>query len=53
MNTVKTKIIKKGQKKSLNNPFIKLIEDKRKINAAIQSGKNLSTIKDVIFVKPI
>jgi len=44
---------KAGQKKSSTNPFIKLVEDKKKITAAIQSGKSLSSLKEIKFVKPI
>lgn len=53
MNTFKTKNTKIGQKQSSDNPFIKLIEDKKKINAAIKSGKSLSKIKGVKFAKTI
>ncbi len=44
---------KNGQKKSSQNPFIKLIEDKKKITAAIQGGKSLSSLKGIKFVKPM
>jgi len=53
MDTVKTKNTKSEQKNSLDNPFIKLIKDKKKINAAIKSGKSLSKVKGVKFVKAI
>lgn len=53
MNTVKKDNSKKKQGKSSGNPFIQLIKDKKKINAAIQSGKSLSTLKGIKFVKPI
>jgi hypothetical protein len=35
------------------NPFIKMIEDKKRIVEAIRNGKDLSTLKGINFVSPI
>jgi hypothetical protein len=42
--------IEKGQKA---NPFIKMIEDKKRIVSAIRNGKDLSKLKDINFVSPL
>jgi hypothetical protein len=52
VNTIKNNT-KKPFAKSSDNPFIKAVEDKKKISATIQEGKSLSTLKDIKFVKPI
>ena len=44
---------KKIRRETSGNPFVKVIEDKKKITAAIQQGKDLSTLKGIKFVKPI
>ena len=41
------------QKKTVVNPFIKMIDDKKKIDQAVQDGKPLSSLKDINFVKPV
>jgi hypothetical protein len=51
MNT--TKKHSDNSKNACNNPFIKAMEDKKKIAAAVQNGINLSTLKGIKFVKPI
>lgn len=35
------------------NPFIQMIEDKKRVNRAVEAGKPLSTLKGIRFVKPI
>ncbi|TDQ07052.1 hypothetical protein ATK78_4068 [Pedobacter metabolipauper] len=35
------------------NPFIKMIEDKKRIAETLKEGKSLSTLKEISFVKPI
>jgi hypothetical protein len=44
---------RKKQKVPFVNPFIQMIEDKKKIDQAIQEGKSLSTLKDINFVKSL
>ena len=51
MNTT-NKNSPKAQKSSFN-PFVKALEDKKKIAAAVQRGIDLSTLKGIKFVKPI
>jgi hypothetical protein len=51
-NTTSHNTLKK-QKASSVNPFVKMIEDKKKITQAIQDGKPLSSLKDIKFVKPL
>jgi hypothetical protein len=43
----------KKQKELFVNPFTQMIEDKKKIDQAVQEGKSLSTLKDINFVKPL
>jgi hypothetical protein len=43
----------KKQKAAFVNPFVKMIEDKKSIDQAIEEGKSLSTLKDIKFVKPL
>jgi hypothetical protein len=52
MNSEKKHIISKAKKNSAN-PFVKLAEEKRKISAVIKSGKPLSGLKEIKFVKPL
>jgi hypothetical protein len=35
------------------NPFLKLIEDKKRIAKAFKNGEPLSSLKDIKFVHPI
>ncbi|SMC87528.1 hypothetical protein [Pedobacter africanus] len=35
------------------NPFIKMIEDKKRIVDAIRAGQDLSKLKDIKFVTPL
>lgn len=35
------------------NPFKKLMDDKNRIVEAIKDGKDLSTLKDIKFVRPL
>jgi hypothetical protein len=53
MSTGKKNSSKKKAPKSSGNPFVQLIEDKKKINEKIKNGKSLSTLKGIKFVKPI
>lgn len=53
VDNTKSHMTLKKQKKTLVNPFIKLIEDKIKIADAVKDGKPLSTLKDIKFVKPL
>jgi len=53
VNDTKSDTIRKKQKASFVNPFIQMIEDKKKIEKAIQEGEPLSTLKDIKFVKPL
>ena len=50
MNTDKSN---NKREKASGNPFIKALEDKKKITAAVREGKALSSIKGIKFVKPI
>lgn len=52
MNANKKHITPKAKKKSVN-PFVKLAEEKRKITAVIKSGKSLSGLNEIKFVKPL
>lgn len=49
MNSTKTNI----ESKKNVNPFIQMIEDKKRINRAVEEGKSLSTLKGIKFVKPL
>lgn len=51
MNNTKKNNAKAG--KFSVNPFVKALEDKKKIAAALQHGIDLSTLKGIKFVKPI
>lgn len=44
--------MKAEQKKKLQSAFIKVLEDKRRIQQCIQNGGKLSDLKDIRFVKP-
>lgn len=35
------------------NPFMKMIEDKKRIAETLKEGKPLSALKEITFVKPI
>jgi hypothetical protein len=52
MDNIKPHTLRKKPKASFVNPFIQMIEDKKKIDQAIQEGKPLSSLKDINFVKP-
>jgi|GEM_PF-6432603 len=43
----------KKSAKSSGNPFIKALEDKRRINKALKEGKDLSTLKGIDFATPL
>lgn len=53
MSIVKSNIATKGTVQSAQNPFIKMIEDKKNILRAIRQGKDLSKLKGIKFVSPI
>jgi hypothetical protein len=53
VKTQKSHIENKAGEKSRDNPFIKMIEDKKRIAEAIRNGKDLSTLKGINFVSPI
>jgi hypothetical protein len=53
VNTTKPHIVNKKQKPTSINPFIQMIEDKKKIDKAIEEGQSLSALKDIKFVKPL
>ena len=53
MSTAKKNSSKKKPQMPSGNPFVQLIEDKKKINETIKNGKSLSTLKGIKFVKPI
>lgn len=53
MGNIKSHTTRKKQKTSFVNPFIQMIENKKKIDQAIQEGKPLSTLQDIKFVKPL
>ena len=53
MSNIKQHTIPKKQKEPFVNPFIKMIEDKKSIDQAVEEGKSLSTLKDIKFVKPL
>lgn len=53
MSTIKSNIATKGTAKAGQNPFIKMIEDKKNVIKAIRAGKDLSKLKDIKFVSPI
>ncbi len=52
MDEVKSNILQKNKKPAKPNPFIQMIEDKKRIDQAIQNGEPLSSLKDIKFVKP-
>ncbi len=39
--------------KSIKNPIIKMMEDKKAIVKAIEKGESLSTLKDIKIVTPL
>jgi|GEM_PF-5245880 len=41
------------KKNAAENPFKKLMDDKKRIEAAFKNGKPLSTLNEVKFVRPI
>ncbi|WP_156166660.1 hypothetical protein [Pedobacter sp. BMA] len=43
----------KDVQKSIPNPLIKMIEDKKCVINAIREGKDLSKLKGINFVSPI
>jgi len=43
----------KKEKGSLANPFVKIIEDKKRIVEAIRKGEDMSKLKDIKFAFPI
>jgi len=43
----------KDVQKSMPNPLIKMIEDKKRVINAIREGKDLSKLKGINFVSPI
>ncbi|PYF68469.1 hypothetical protein B0O44_11256 [Pedobacter nutrimenti] len=49
----KSHIENKKQGNTVVNPFIKMIEDKKRISEAIKEGKTLSSLKEIAFVKPL
>ncbi|WP_158288521.1 hypothetical protein [Mucilaginibacter psychrotolerans] len=51
--STKTHTTPKKQKESPVNPFIQMIEDKKRIDKATEEGKPLSTLKGINFVKPV
>ncbi len=53
MSTTKSHIASKKPKPTVVNPFVQMIEDKKKIDQAIEDGKSLSDLKNIKFVKPI
>jgi len=53
MSTKMSNIVIKGKEKSSQNPFVKMVEDKKRIVNAIKEGKDLSKLKGINFVCPI
>jgi hypothetical protein len=53
VNNIKPLTASKKKKSASLNPFIQMIEDKRKIDEAIQEEKALSTLTDIKFVRPL
>ncbi|WP_316811482.1 hypothetical protein [Pedobacter heparinus] len=53
MSHASSNIANKGGNKFRVNPFIKMIEDKKRIAEAIRNGKDLSKLKDINFVSPL
>jgi len=53
MNDVKSNIVRKTKDPAKVNPFIQMIEDKKRIDEAIQNGESLSALKDIRFVTPL
>lgn len=43
----------KDVQKSVPNPLIKMIEDKKRVINAIREGKDLSKLKGIKFVSPL
>jgi len=43
----------KDSQKSVSNPLIKLVEDKKRVISAIREGKDLSKLKGINFVRPL
>lgn len=43
----------KKEKGSSANPFVKMIEDKKRIVEAIRKGEDMSRLKDIKFAFPI
>lgn len=43
----------KNNKKSSTNPFVKMIEDKKRIVETIRKGEDMSKLKNIKFVFPI
>ena len=53
MDNTKSDTAQKNKKPAKANPFIQMIEDKKRIDQAIQNGESLSSLKDIKFVKPL
>lgn len=43
----------KKNKESSANPFVKMIDDKKRIVEAIKKGEDMSKLKDIKFAFPI
>jgi len=44
---------KASEAKSFKNPILQMIEDKKRIVAAIKNGESLSTLKGIKIVSPL
>jgi hypothetical protein len=53
VSNTKSHTTPKKQKAAFVNPFIQMIEDKKKIAQAVEDGKSLSTLKNIKFVKDL
>jgi hypothetical protein len=53
MDDIKSNIARKKKRPAKVNPFIQMIEDKKRIDQAIQNGEPISALKDIKFVKPL
>jgi hypothetical protein len=43
----------KPQIKKSGNPFVKMLQDKKRIHEAICNGTPIANLKDIKFVKPV
>jgi hypothetical protein len=53
MSEIKSSTAQKKKQFAKANPFVQMIEDKKRIDQAIQNGEPLSSLKDIKFVKPL